>query len=71
VVLDSARVGANGQRDPQEQGAQAALELNLLPGYAIHSATPPISAAVTVYDPKTAQVWRVPFRKIVLCLSLV
>lgn len=64
VVLDYSsgwREGASGNRT-DAGGAQGEATIEF-PGYAYTRNTSPISGEpVTVYDPKTPQVWRVPFR---------
>jgi hypothetical protein len=68
VVLDYSsgwREGASGQRtDAGAAQGEATIEF---PGYAYTRELSPISGEpVTVYDPQTPQVWRVPFRDRVL-----
>ena len=64
VVLDYSsgwREGASGTRT-DAGGAQGGATIDF-PGYAYTRKPSPISGeSVTVYDPKTPQVWRVPFR---------
>src|SRR4029077_19395909 len=63
-VLDSSsgwRETASGA--PQDAGGAGGTELIDFQGYAYTREPSPISGQpVTVYDPKTPQVWRVPFR---------
>jgi hypothetical protein len=68
VVLDYSsgwREGASGPRT--EAGAASDTPLIDFPGYAYTRERSQISGeAVTVYDPRTPQIWRVPFRERVL-----
>src|SRR5205823_10241933 len=53
----------SGSGQPLDSGGAGGTELIDFPGYAYTREPSPISGEpVTVYDPKTPQVWRVPFR---------
>jgi hypothetical protein len=63
VVLDYSSGWREGTSSRTTAGGAHGGGLIDFPGYAYTRATSPISGEpVTVYDPKTPQVWRVPFR---------
>jgi len=63
VVLDYSSGWREGTSSRTSSGGAHGGGLIDFPGYAYTRATSPISGEpVTVYDPKTPQVWRVPFR---------
>jgi len=64
VALDYSSVWReSGSGEPLDAGGVAGSELIDFQGYAYTREPSPISGEpVTVYDPKTPQVWRVPFR---------
>ncbi len=63
VVLDYSSGWREGTSSRTTAGGAHGTGLIDFPGYAYTRATSPISGEpVTVYDPKTPQVWRVPFR---------
>jgi hypothetical protein len=68
VVLDYSSRWREGAGIPRPKASAAdAAPLIDFPGYAYTREFSPISGeAVTVYDPRTPQIWRVPFRERVL-----